>query len=249
MVSIELWMARTIGFMVLVRSHPLRKDLPRVCGARWTSWKRQPRCLLRLGLGRRHHNLLTDSNGNSRMRNLPWSSGTWKSEVARRHRRRWLLRRLIPYSTVAPARKFPNLRQIYVSSWRKTRGGWIQSAASSNHHRLVRVLKRLGSNVPRTRGRGGKDKPSLTAIWSLVWDRQQLTADITFLQQGYKPKDKDKGSEKNKQFNPGGKGQESPLWNAAVTLSLFFWGERWAMGGSLLELRVFCWCVHVCSVL
>ena len=33
--------------------------------------KRQPRCLLRLGLGRIHHNLLTDSNGNSRMRNLP----------------------------------------------------------------------------------------------------------------------------------------------------------------------------------
>ena len=88
------------------------------------------------------------------------------------------LRRLIPYSTVAPAHKLPNLRQMYVSSWRTTREGWTRSEASSNHHRLVRVLKRPDSSAPRTRGRGRKDEPSLTAIRLLVWDR---TKGETFL--------------------------------------------------------------------
>ena len=77
----------------------------------------------------------------------------------------------------------------------------------------------------------------------------RTTADITFLQQGHNPKDKDKGSEENKQFDSGGKGEKAPLWNAAVTLSFFFWGERWTMGGSLLVLRFFCLCVSFCDVL
>ena len=77
----------------------------------------------------------------------------------------------------------------------------------------------------------------------------RTTAAITFKQQGDKPKDKDKGSEENKQSDPGGKGEKAPLWNAAVTLSFFFWGERWVMGGSLLVLHVFCLCVSFCSVL
>ena len=46
-------------------------------------------------------------------------------------------------------------------------------------------------------------------------------------------------SEENKQFDPGGKGAKAPLWNAAVTLPFFFWGE---LRGSLLVLRVFCLC-------
>ena len=76
----------------------------------------------------------------------------------------------------------------------------------------------------------------------------RTTANITFLQQGHKPKHKDKGNEENKQFDPGGKGEKAPLWNAAVTLFTFFWGERWAMGGSLLVLRDFCLCVSFCDV-
>ena len=36
-------------------------------------------------------------------------------------------------------------------------------------------------------------------------------ANITFLQQGHKPKDEDKGSEANKQFDSGGKGEKAPL--------------------------------------
>ena len=77
----------------------------------------------------------------------------------------------------------------------------------------------------------------------------RTTANITFMQQGHKPKDQGKGSEESKQFDPGGKGEKAPLWTAAVTLSFFFWGERWAMGGSLLVLRVFCLCVAFCFVL
>ena len=50
------------------------------------------------------------------------------------------------------------------------------------------------------------------------------TADITFLQQGHKSKDKDKGSKENKQFDPGGEGEKASLWNAAVTLFFFLPG-------------------------
>ena len=75
------------------------------------------------------------------------------------------------------------------------------------------------------------------------------SADITFLKQGYKPRDEEKGSEENKQVDPGGKGEKEPLWNAAITLFFLFCGERWAMGGSLLVLCVFCLCVFFCSVL
>ena len=49
----------------------------------------------------------------------------------------------------------------------------------------------------------------------------RITADIIFLQQGHTPR-----SEGNKQFDPGGKGERAPPWNAAVTL-LSFSGERW----------------------
>ena len=55
-------------------------------------------------------------------------------------------------------------------------------------------------------------------------------------------------SEENKQFDPGGKIDTALLWNAAVILSFFFWGKRWAMGGSSLVFRVFCLCVSFCYV-
>ena len=72
----------------------------------------------------------------------------------------------------------------------------------------------------------------------------RITANITFLKQGHKPKDEEKGSEENKQFDPGGKGEKAPFSNAAV-ISIFFsfWGELWAMRGPLLVLRVVFACV------
>ena len=53
----------------------------------------------------------------------------------------------------------------------------------------------------------------------------RTTVNITFLQQGHKPKDEDKGSEEDKQFDPGGKGEKAPLWNAAETSIFLFPGE------------------------
>ena len=53
-------------------------------------------------------------------------------------------------------------------------------------------------------------------------------------------------SEENKQFDPGGKGEKAPLWNAAVVLLSFSWGELWAMGGSLFLLRVL---LYLCACL
>ena len=52
-------------------------------------------------------------------------------------------------------------------------------------------------------------------------------------------------SEESKQFDPGGKGEKAPLWNAAVTLPFFFWGE---LGDFFFVLRVFCLC-FVCTCL
>ena len=45
---------------------------------------------------------------------------------------------------------------------------------------------------------------------------------ITFLQEVHKTEGKNKGSEQNKKFDPGGKGGKPPPWNAAVILSFLF---------------------------
>ena len=62
-----------------------------------------------------------------------------------------------------------------------------------------------------------------------------------------KPKDKDKGSEENKQFDPGGKTEKLPLWNAAVmVLSFFFLGGALGHG----RLVVFASCsLSLCACL
>ena len=76
-------------------------------------------------------------------------------------------------------------------------------------------------------------------------------ADITFLQQGYKPKDKENKSNENKQFDPGGKGEKAPLRNAAVTLC-FFSGESVGLWEARCSCFVFSFCAlcaPVCSVL
>ena len=58
----------------------------------------------------------------------------------------------------------------------------------------------------------------------------RTTANITFLQQGHKPKDKNKGGEEKKQFDPGGKGEKAPLWNAGVTSIFLFLGRALGYG-------------------
>ena len=77
----------------------------------------------------------------------------------------------------------------------------------------------------------------------------RTTPNITFLQQGHKPKDKDKDSEENKQFDPGGKGKKAPLWNAAVILSFSFLRGALGHGRLVACTSCFCLCVSFCSVL
>ena len=62
----------------------------------------------------------------------------------------------VQYCSPSPQTSEPSPDVYYVLSWRTTRGESTQSKASSNHHRLVRVLKRPDSSVFRTRGRGRK---------------------------------------------------------------------------------------------
>ena len=64
-----------------------------------------------------------------------------------------------------------------------------------------------------------------------------ISADITFLQQGHKPR-----SEENKQFDTGGKGEKAPPWNAAVTLLLFLGraGRLLAWASDFLSLLCLC---------
>ena len=77
----------------------------------------------------------------------------------------------------------------------------------------------------------------------------RTTANITILQQGNKPKNQKKGSEENKQFDPGGKGEKAPLWKAAVTsifLSFFLWRS---FGHGRLVACVSCFFLSVCACL
>ena len=74
-------------------------------------------------------------------------------------------------------------------------------------------------------------------------------SNITFLQQGHKPRGKIP-SEENKQFDPGGKGEKPPLWNAAVMVLVFFPGGNFGPWEARCLCFVFFVCVYlsVCSL-
>ena len=72
-------------------------------------------------------------------------------------------------------------------------GTWEKKRAIADGYSLVG----MGSNQ-------GRDISSPTTEY-VDTRAVRTTANITFLQQGHKPKDKDKGSEENKQFDPGRK--------------------------------------------
>ena len=75
------------------------------------------------------------------------------------------------------------------------------------------------------------------------------SSNTIFRQQGHKPKGEDKGSEKNMQFDPRGKGPKPPPCNAAVIL-FFFPGGALSHGRLAVFLpRVLCLCVPVCLLI
>ena len=80
-------------------------------------------------------------------------------------------------------------------------------------------------------------------------DKQAVrtTANITFLQQGHKPKDKEKDSEENKQFDPGGEGGEQPPPRNAAVMVVFSFPQRSA-GPGVPAVCALC-SFPVCSVL
>ena len=73
------------------------------------------------------------------------------------------------------------------------------------------------------------------------------TANITFLQQDHKPKDEEKCSEENRQFDPGGEGgKQPPPWNAAVMVVFSF--PQVSAGPGVPAVCALC-SFSVCSVL
>ena len=97
---------------------------------------------------------------------------------------------------------------------RTTADGFLTAGVGSN----------LGKHTSPTTERVDKRAVRTTTTTSAA-------SNITFLQQGHKPKDKDKCSGENNQFDPGGKEEKPPPWNAAVVLSFFFLGGALGHGG------------------
>ena len=88
---------------------------------------------------------------------------------------------------------------------------------------------------------GGKIPAPAESVDSRTDKSTRISADSTSLQQGHKPR-----REQNKQFDPGGKGEKAPPWNAAVTL-LCFSGENWE-ATCLFSVCASCFVLCVCSV-
>ena len=88
---------------------------------------------------------------------------------------------------------------------------------------------------------GGRISPTAECVDTRASEKStRITADTTFLQQGHKT-----FSEQNKQFDPGGRTEKAPLWNAAVAL-LSFPAESWE-ASCLYFVCFFCLCpVCVC---
>ena len=89
-------------------------------------------------------------------------------------------------------------------------GTWDQGRTIANGYSLVGMGSNQGGDI---------SSPTTERVNTQA---ARTTEYIKFLQQGHKPRDEKKGSEENRKFDPGEKGEKAPLWNAAVTLSSFF---------------------------
>ena len=99
-------------------------------------------------------------------------------------------------------------------------GIWETARTIANGYLLVGMGSNQGGDIssPKERVRTRADSATTPAN----------SSNTIFRQQGHKPKDKDKGSNENKQFDPGGKAEKPPPWNAAVMVQFFF-----LLGGTL----------------
>ena len=82
----------------------------------------------------------------------------------------------------------------------------------------------------------GKSPSPTESVDTRIDKSKRITADTTFPQQGHKPR-----SEQSKQFDPGGREEKAPPWNAAVLYFLFS-GES---GEAPCLCFVLCTCVPV----
>ena len=104
------------------------------------------------------------------------------------------------------------------------------------------------SSVPRTRGRGRKDEPSLTTICSLAGDRQQLQTSLS-CSRATNPKTRRKAAKKTSNFTPVEK-ERGHRFGTRLYVFLSFSGEsveRWEV--RWLCFVFFCLCFVLFSCL
>ena len=101
-------------------------------------------------------------------------------------------------------------------------GTWEQGRTTANGFLTAGVDSSQGGRIPST---------TECVDTRASENNTRITADTTCLQQGHKT-----FSEQNKQFDPGGRREKAPLWNAAVLHLLFLP----FLGGSLFVLRAVC---------
>ena len=102
-------------------------------------------------------------------------------------------------------------------------GIWDTGRTIADGYLLVGMGSNQGGDTSSPKERVGTRAGSATTPTN--------SSNTIFRQQGHQPKDKDKGSKENKQFDPGGKGEKPPPCNAAVmVLSFFFLGGTLGRG-------------------
>ena len=100
---------------------------------------------------------------------------------------------------------------------------WETGRTIADGYLLIGIGSNQGGDISSPQKRVGTRASSATTPAN--------SSNTIFRQQGHKPKDNDKRSEENKQFDSGGKGEKPPSWNAAVmVLSFFFLGETLGHG-------------------
>ena len=222
----------------------------------------QSRYQLSLGLGRSipWTNYLRNSN-------MPRSSGAWTSDVARKSRRRWLLSRLAPYSaTVDPCSPNPDRPSDVCFNLENNEDEMDLELGKLKSSSAVTGLNTPGQQCPPNEGIREIGKTTASGILTTgagpsrgenISSTERATrmvtvADISSIAATPSKRRHKTFSEENKHFDPVGRGEKAPPWNAAVPLPFFFWGEAGRLlvclsgaklGGFLYVLSMPCMCV------